>query len=170
METEARASMSNPVTPMAIRASTRLEPEIARRWRWLVDVSLETIARDVSGERAVAMGRSGLPIQPDRHHPHVIAVAGRNRSRADGHGAVVKDARSEIGAGGIVGGNKVGLDEARVVDLVPIVESQRLGYLQHDLRGSQVLPGHLHGEEASGESGEESEDGGPNHSHRARHL
>src|SRR5437773_156593 len=120
MEMEARVSMSRPVTPMAIKASTKLEPDTPRRSALLVDVVLQTIACDVSGERAIAIERSGLPVQGHRHHPHVIAVAGPQRGWTDGYGAVVHDASDDVGGVGIVGRGKGGLDEPRVVDLIPV--------------------------------------------------
>src|SRR5882762_380938 len=111
MEMEASASSSSPVIPMAINASTRVEPAVPCRSPFSVDVVLQTIARDVSGEGTVAIDRAGAPVHGYRHHFHVVAVGGGERDRADRQGAAVGDVRRAIGGRGIVGGRERGRDK-----------------------------------------------------------
>src|SRR5262245_10129357 len=98
MEMEVSVSRSRPVMAMAIRASAKDEPDAPWGRRGLVDVVLQTIARDVSGECAGARQRAGFPGQTHRDEFHVVSVCGCQSSNwADGERALVHDAGVAVG-------------------------------------------------------------------------
>src|SRR6185503_18418266 len=161
MDMDTSTSTRMPVMPAAINTSASEAP---RRCR-LVDVILQTIASDVSGEGAGTIQRAGVPTERDRDGAHVVAERGREGARGDRHPAAINDAGIAVGRVWIIRSGKSGRDEPRGVDLIPTVKAERLGFLQHDLGGAQVLARHLHGEESGGKPGEESEGRGANHGH-----
>src|SRR6185503_4834110 len=147
------ASMIKPVMPMAIKASTNAMPEAPRRC-CLVDVDLKTIAGDISSVVTIAIDGPGLPVDRNHDHSHVVAVTGGDRTIRDEDGTGVD--RAGVGRGIRI----VAIDKRRgniggIRNLVPALQPNGLGLLQQNLRGAEIFPRHLDGEETRREPGEQ---------------
>lgn len=150
--------------PVAIRASTSVEPVSFVVDCVLVDIVLEAIAGNVGRECSIAVDGTCPPIETNGHHSHLITVLAGQRNRLDPDCSAVDDAA--VGAVRIVCGSKSRWNESgRVNHLIPTVKPNCFGLFKKNLCGTEVLPSHLHGEKARREAREQRHHRGANDTH-----
>src|ERR1041385_6840440 len=136
-------------TPTSI--SVKVQARV-RKDRDLINIILEPVAGDISNEASSAVDRACLPVQRNGDLTHIRGVSGGSADapacgigeRSDIQSSAIPDALLAGGGLGVVDVNKIRWDEAVGIDLVPVVKSQGLDLLEHDLSSALILTGHLH--------------------------